>query len=90
MNAVRCPLCLEPDAAMLRLDKHGRPYLRCRWCESRTFIGNSAGLTTVLLAQPALTRLVEANGGARALQAQADSAFAASALPVPTVAGGSK
>lgn len=76
MNNARCPLCLEPDAATLRLDKRGRPYLRCRWCESRTFIGNSAGLTTILLAQPALSRIVEAGGGSRALQREAETAFA--------------
>ena len=80
MNAVRCPLCLEPDAAMLRLDKNGKPYVKCRFCESRCFVGNAAGLTTILLAQPGLTRLVDANGGARALQAQAESAFAATTL----------
>ena len=77
MNAVRCPLCLEPEAALLKIDKTGRPYLRCRWCESRSFIGNSAGLTTILLAQPEMTRIVDARGGSRVLQAEAERAFSA-------------
>lgn len=80
MNAVRCPLCLEADAAMLRLDKTGRPYLRCRWCESRCFIGNSAGLTTVLLAQPHLSRIVDSAGGSRTLQAEAERQFSNSGI----------
>jgi hypothetical protein len=87
MTSVRCPLCLEPDAAMLRTDRRGRPYCRCRWCESRTFIGNTAGLTTILLVQPALARIVADAGGARVLQAQAEAAFVTSA---PAVAGGSR
>lgn len=87
MTCVRCPLCLENDAAMLRTDRRGRPYLRCRWCESRTFIGNTAGLTTILLIQPALARIVADAGGSRALQAQAEQAFATSA---PAVAAGSR
>ena len=87
MNAVRCPLCLEPDAALLKIDKTGRPYLRCRWCESRSFIGNSAGLTTILLAQPELTRIVDARGGSRVLQAEADRAFIATPATATTARG---
>ncbi|MEN9786170.1 MAG: hypothetical protein RLZZ299_1434 [Pseudomonadota bacterium] len=77
MNVARCPLCLEPDAAMVRIDRRGRPYLKCRWCESRCFLGNPSGLTTVLLAQPALARIVAEGGGSRALQQRAEQAFAA-------------
>lgn len=87
LNAVRCPLCLEADAAMLRIDKTGRPYLRCRWCESRCFIGNSAGLTTVLLAQPHLTRIVDAGGGSRSLQAEADRQFSSSGAATSAAVG---
>ena len=75
-NSVRCPLCLEADACTLKLDRKGRPYLHCRWCESRSFLGNAAALTTIVLCQPELARLVDAGGGSRALQGQAEATFA--------------
>jgi len=42
-QSMRCPCCFTEDAAEVRFDKHGRPYVKCRWCESTIFTRRPEG-----------------------------------------------
>jgi len=72
-NRCTCPLCLEPDAAELRLDKRGRPYVRCGWCESTMFIRRPRGLTSLTYLAPHAAGLLKSRGlTVRGAQAEAE------------------
>lgn len=74
-NEIRCPCCLTPGASQVRLDRRGKPYLRCVACDSRTFIGDKRGLAAILAAQPAIAQLVARAGGERVVQREAQAAL---------------
>lgn len=78
-NEIRCPCCLTADAAQIRIDRRGKPYLTCRSCFSRTFIGDRRGLAAIIAAQPALAQLVARSGGEVAVQQEAAQALEAAA-----------
>ena len=71
-QSCRCPLCCEDDAAILRYDRKGKPYLRCRSCFSTMFIGDPRGLTMPLLLAPRIAALLK-NAGLTVRDAQQEA-----------------
>jgi hypothetical protein len=85
---ITCPLCLEPGAAVLKLDKRGREFFRCRWCGSTAFVGTPVGLTSLLLLAPHASSILQGKG-LTVRQAQAEALSQIDHQPA-AAAGGAK
>jgi hypothetical protein len=52
-----CFHCLMQETAELRIDKKGRPYTMCRWCNTRSFMSTREALWGIVIFEPKLQDL---------------------------------
>lgn len=58
---VRCVACLVPGGMRFRLDKVGRPYGRCTFCQSVVFLATVEGLAHWRATDPDVVAFFESN-----------------------------
>jgi len=65
MLDLNCVFCLTEGAGMIRLDKKGRPFFKCRWCGTKAFMYTEAafaGLRALAGMVGSIKQTVEGNG----------------------------